>query len=99
MQVDHFSSSVDIERGTVNDTFGSSHPSTEEDWESSLDVGVIRITDEEMSRMPTETAHLYGGEEGYEGILELFHQLHCLVSFSRIVFESCIPSQNVRTSH
>ena len=52
----------------------------DEDWEASLDVGVIRIADEEMSRMPTETAHLYGGEEGYAGILEVFHQLHCLVS-------------------
>ena len=79
MRVDHFSSSVDIEHGTVNDTFGSSHSSTE-DWESSLDVGVIPITDEEMSRMSTVTAHLYGGEEGYVGILEVFHQLHCLVN-------------------
>ena len=52
----------------------------DEDWEASLDVGVIRVTDEEMSRMPTETAHLYGSEEGYAGILEVFHQLHCLVS-------------------
>ena len=80
IHIDLFSSSVNIERDTVNDTFGSSGPSTEEDWESSLNVGVIRITDEEMSRMPIETAHLYGSVEGYADILEVFHQLHCLVS-------------------
>ncbi len=51
-----------------------------EDWESVLDVGVIRISEEEMARIPAETAHLYGEEEGYAGILEVFHQLHCLVS-------------------
>ena len=69
-----------MELGTVNDTVGSSGPMLGEDWESVLDVGVIRISEEEIARMPAETAHLYGEEEGYAGILEVFLQLHCLVS-------------------
>ena len=75
-----FRSSVDVELGIVNDTVGSSGPTLGEDWESVLDVGVIRISEEEIARIPAETAHLYGEDEGYAGILEVFHQLHCLVS-------------------
>lgn len=38
------------------------------------------ITVEEYSRVSPskQTAHLYGGEEGYGVLLEVFHQLHCL---------------------
>lgn len=43
-------------------------------------VGIIRLTEEEASRLPFEPAKLYGGKEGeYAGFLEMFHQLHCLV--------------------
>ena len=51
-----------------------------EDWGSVLDVGVIRINEEEIARIPAETPQLYGEEDGYAGILEVFHQPHCLVS-------------------
>lgn len=49
-----------------------------------LDVGEIRISREEAARLPSETAPLYGGEEGYAGVLEVFHQLHCLVRITRV---------------
>lgn len=49
------------------------------DLETILDVGVIKVSEEEMKRLPAETAPLYGGENGYAGVLEVFHQLHCLV--------------------
>jgi hypothetical protein len=43
-------------------------------------VGIIRLTEEEASRLPHKPAKLYGGKEGeYAGVLEVFHQLHCLV--------------------
>ena len=72
---------MDINRGIVNDTLQEAHmPSMDEESQGLLDVGIIRITDEEMNQMPTKTAHLYGGEEGYAGVLEVFHQLHCLAS-------------------
>ena len=72
---------MDINRGFINDTLQEAHmPSMDVESQSLLDVGVIRITDEEMDQMPTKTARLYGGEEGYAGILEVFHQLHCLAS-------------------
>ena len=76
----HFRSSVDVEHGTVNDTVESSGPMLGKDWESVLDVGVIRISEEEIARLPADTARLYGEEEGYAGILDVFHQFHCLVS-------------------
>ncbi|KAF1971843.1 hypothetical protein BU23DRAFT_469872, partial [Bimuria novae-zelandiae CBS 107.79] len=47
-------------------------------WGDVLDVGEIRLSDEEASRLPQDTARLYGGEKGYAGVLEVFHQLHCL---------------------
>lgn len=53
-----------------------------------LDVGEIRISLEEAGRLPSETAPLYGGEEGYAGVLEVFHQLHCLVRITRVARSS-----------
>ena len=74
---------MDINRGIINDTLQEAHmPSMDDESHALLDVGVIRITDEEMKQMPTKTARLYGGEEGYAGILEVFHQLHCLASWA-----------------
>ena len=69
----------------------ASSPTLGEDWESVLDVGVIRISEEEIARIPAETAHLYGEEEGYAGILEVFHQLHCLVSPRRRLMGQILP--------
>lgn len=48
-----------------------------------FEAGIIRLTEEEASRIPTEAVPLYGDEEGYAGFLEVFHQLHCLVRAAR----------------
>lgn len=43
-------------------------------------MGEIRLSKAEAERLSKDTAHLYGGEEGYAGVLEVSHQLHCLLS-------------------
>jgi hypothetical protein len=56
------------------------------DWSSVLDVGEIRLNEVEAARLSQDTARLYGGEDGYAGVLEVFHQLHCLVGGIRAFF-------------
>jgi hypothetical protein len=73
-----FNSSVDIAAGFVTDWFFPESPTTTADWESLLNVGEIHVTDEERDKMGLKTAHLYN-EDGYAGVVEVFHQLHCLV--------------------
>jgi hypothetical protein len=75
-----FNSSIDAIEGTVTDSVTPASPITSADWGSILDVGEIRLSEEEANRLSKGTARLYGGEEGYAGVLEVFHQLHCLVS-------------------
>jgi Mycotoxin biosynthesis protein UstYa len=77
-----FNSSVDIAAGSVTDWFRPESPSLTADWESVLDVGRIRVTDEERAKMDLKTTRLRE-EDGYAGTVEVFHQLHCLASRTR----------------
>jgi len=43
-------------------------------------VGLIRLTEKQARRLGTETAHEYNSTNSYVGVLEVLHQLHCLVS-------------------
>lgn len=51
-----------------------------EDWSDSLDLGEISLSKEDISRMPASMAAHYADKEEPSGVLEVFHQLHCLVS-------------------
>ncbi|KAK1749454.1 hypothetical protein QBC47DRAFT_311918, partial [Echria macrotheca] len=59
-----------------------SNPDVDEAWESIMETHITRIAADEKARLPggRDTAPLYGGEEGYAVLLEVFHQLHCLNS-------------------
>lgn len=58
------------------------NPEVEKAWDSVQFPFITAITAEEMSHLPghRSTAELYGPEEGYAVLLEVFHQIHCLVS-------------------
>lgn len=74
-----FNSTVDEINGLVTDRITPSSPIMTADWGSVLDVGEIRLSEAEAAKLSQDTAKLYGGEDGYAGVLEVFHQLHCLV--------------------
>lgn len=74
-----FRSTVDEIQGLVTDHVTPSSPVIAAEWGSLLDVGEIRLSEAEAARLSQGTAGLYGGEDGYAGVLEVFHQLHCLV--------------------
>lgn len=89
-----FNSTVDEKSGVVEDLFTPSSHTTAADWESILDVGEIRLTNAEAARLSQNTSHLYGGEDGYAGVLEVFQQLDCLVSKLSFSFlEPALPIQ------
>ncbi|EQL01883.1 hypothetical protein OCS_02407 [Ophiocordyceps sinensis CO18] len=48
-------------------------------WASILDVGLIHLNDQQAGRLGSPTARQYNTPPGsYVGVLEVFHQLHCL---------------------
>jgi hypothetical protein len=53
-------------------------------------VGKIRVSEDEIARMPFGSAQLYSDGDGYAGVLEVFHELHCLVS-GRCTQQSMLP--------
>ena len=65
----------------VYDIYSPNNPDVGEVWMSLRMDKMTAITIEEYSHLLPErhTAPLYGGEEGYSVLLEVFHQLHCLV--------------------
>ena len=60
-----------------------SNPNVDQAWRSLIDTHVTTITEEEKNNLPghRDTAPAYGGEPGYAVLIEVFHQLHCLVRF------------------
>ncbi|QDS76510.1 hypothetical protein FKW77_005690 [Venturia effusa] len=96
-----FNTSVDIAKGFATDWFDPTSPEVSADWFSKLNVGHISISDEEAIHLPKETAH---DEHGYIGVLEVFHQLHCLTQAMRIddrKFQNRIRQRfyNLNTTH
>lgn len=77
----HFASAIETTPRVLNDTVdaGSSFHAFE-DWSHSLDIGEISLSKEDISRMPVSMAAHYANKEEPSGELEVFHQLHCLVS-------------------
>jgi hypothetical protein len=58
------------------------HDLSNQPSERIVDTTVLRLTDEEAAMLPESTAELsyFNNQVGYVGVLEVFHQLHCLVS-------------------
>jgi hypothetical protein len=83
---------VDEREGTVADYIIPSSPVVTADWASLLDVGEIILSKEDAARPPKSTARLDGGEYELRGVVEVFHQLHCLVGG-----EGCLFRDNTRT--
>jgi hypothetical protein len=75
-----FNTSVNVENGSVIDTIFPKTSLTSADWDAVLDVGKIRLSANEIARMPAGSAYLYKDGDGYAGNLEVFHEMHCLVS-------------------
>lgn len=61
--------------------------------------GMIRIDDETARKLPHNTTRRINNE-GYVGVLEMFHQLHCLVrhEFHLIIVRVPVTNQRCRTA-
>ncbi|KAF4505956.1 hypothetical protein G6O67_007851 [Ophiocordyceps sinensis] len=47
-------------------------------WASILDAGLVKLTPEQAAKLPYETARDPHDSSSYVGVLDVFHQLHCL---------------------
>ena len=54
-----------------------------------LVVGLLQLDKRQASLLGAATALEYGSNDSYVGVLEVFHQIHCLVS--RIALYSGLP--------
>jgi hypothetical protein len=72
--------------GDAFDIYSQDNPEVDEVWRSLRMDKMTAISMEEYSHLPPNkhTAPLHGGEEGYVVLLEVFHQLHCLVRSRRL---------------
>ncbi|THC95111.1 hypothetical protein EYZ11_005395 [Aspergillus tanneri] len=62
----------------ITEFFGDVNDKTNAAWQTILDAGLIKLTPDQASRLPHETARNPHDPSTYVGILEAFHQLHCL---------------------
>ena len=69
----------------VFDPYSRDNPNVDEAWKALVDTHITTISEEEKQKLPGGrfTARAYGGEDGYAVLIEVFHQLHCLVSASQ----------------
>ncbi|KAL7910459.1 hypothetical protein GGI35DRAFT_493061 [Trichoderma velutinum] len=67
-----------VRYGDVTPFMGGWNNETNHAWESILDAGLIRLTPDQASKLPYKTAKNPHDPSTYVGILEVFHQLHCL---------------------
>lgn len=65
----------------VMDPYSRDNPDVDHAWKKMIDMHLTTITPEEKQRLPggRDTAPAYKDEENFAVILEVFHQLHCLV--------------------
>lgn len=68
--------------GTMNPFKGPPGPEQVEAWESLLTNTNIRLTAEEVERMNVTSVQLADGSGDYLASLDVYHELHCVVSFS-----------------
>ncbi|CRG90522.1 hypothetical protein PISL3812_07566 [Talaromyces islandicus] len=74
--------------GDAYDIYSMHNPDVEGAWEAVRYEHITAISAEEMAHLPgrRKTAELYGQEEGYAVLLEVFHQIHCLDSIRKGYF-------------
>ncbi|KAI5865375.1 hypothetical protein GGS23DRAFT_558957 [Durotheca rogersii] len=58
--------------------FGAPNASTDAAWDTILDAGLVRLTAAQADKLSAPTARSQQDPTSYVGILEVFHQLHCL---------------------
>jgi hypothetical protein len=80
--------------GDVEDIYSMQNPNVEDAWKAVGFQHVTAITAEEMAHLPghRQTAKLYGGQEGGAVLLEVFHQIHCLVRTSSLKPEARVDT-------
>jgi len=54
-------------------------------------VGIVKLDNRAYSNLAADTVRLYGGEDGYAGFVEVFHQLHCLNRIRKLFYH---PTRN-----
>ncbi|KAE9373355.1 hypothetical protein N431DRAFT_465651 [Stipitochalara longipes BDJ] len=84
---------IQFSNNTGSDTTpfqGPSNPETDAAWSKLLDVGpgLIWIDDETAKRLPKSTARRFNGDGDYVGVVEMFHQLHCLNRIRLLFYNS-----------
>ncbi|KAL7941543.1 hypothetical protein V8C42DRAFT_360768 [Trichoderma barbatum] len=67
-----------VRHGDVTPFMGGWNNETNLAWNSILDAGLIKLTPQQASKLPYKTARNPHDPSTYVGILEVFHQLHCL---------------------
>ncbi|KAH8594158.1 hypothetical protein B0O99DRAFT_626048 [Bisporella sp. PMI_857] len=55
-----------------------SSPEVDEAWRNEYSFGLVRITKDQASKLPSQTSQIPGDTDHYIVGLEVFHQLHCL---------------------
>ncbi|KAM3426919.1 hypothetical protein MY4824_009746 [Beauveria thailandica] len=77
METREFYTGITEDRKT--DFYGPPSNKTNAAWASIQDVGLIRLNADQVRLLGTPTARQYNAPVGsYVGVLEVFHQLHCL---------------------
>ncbi|KAI9036336.1 oxidase ustYa family protein [Aspergillus affinis] len=67
-----------VEEGGLTDFIGGWNEHTNAAWDTILDAGLIKLTEDQAKRLPFNTTRNPQDPSTYVGALEVFHQLHCL---------------------
>ncbi|KAI9036335.1 uncharacterized protein KD926_002047 [Aspergillus affinis] len=77
MEMRKFSTGITEDRRT--EFFGEPDEKTNAAWDSLMDVRLIHLNEQQAKYLGAPTARQYNSSPGsYVGVLEVFHQLHCL---------------------
>ncbi|KAH8812255.1 hypothetical protein F5884DRAFT_898552 [Xylogone sp. PMI_703] len=82
--------------------FGVSNASTDAAWNTILDAGLVQLTQPQADKLSAPTARNPTNPTSYVGMLEVFHQLHCLHTIRRVVYssdEAFISDQSGHIAH
>ncbi|PLB43503.1 hypothetical protein P170DRAFT_480478 [Aspergillus steynii IBT 23096] len=67
-----------VEEGGLTDFIGGWNEHTNAAWDTILDAGLIKLTEDQAKSLPYNTTRNPQDPSTYVGALEVFHQLHCL---------------------
>ncbi|KAJ7694903.1 hypothetical protein B0H17DRAFT_931433, partial [Mycena rosella] len=70
-------------------------PTLDQMWSDLYNGGISRITKEEAARLPNKTHTIPGDDEHYIVELDVFHNLHCLVCCTTLIYCLYLPCREI----